>query len=200
MLYLRRFIVGRRENGCVTIQDKWLVWRFNRGDAEAVRAIYENHKNQLVALAATLLRNAAVAEDVVQDVFVSFLRQKQFRLTGSLRGYLATCVANRARNVLRADVQHREEPLDEGAPLEAEGLGPDGEAIFGEENRMVARAMGQLPYEQREVVLLHLQGGLKFAEIAQLQEVSINTVQGRYRYGLEKLKAQLNGEVLYANK
>jgi RNA polymerase sigma-70 factor (ECF subfamily) len=184
----------------VNVQDKWLVWRFNRSDCDAVRVIYENHKCALVALAAALLRNSSAAEDVVHDVFVSFLKQKRFRLTGSLRGYLATCVANRARNALRADVRHRQEPLEEANPLAAEGLAPDGEAMFGEENRMLALAMGVLPYEQREVVLLHLHGGLKFAQIAESQEVSINTVLGRYRYGLEKLRKQLNGEVSHAFK
>jgi RNA polymerase sigma-70 factor (ECF subfamily) len=55
-------------------------------------------------------------------------------------------------------------------------------------------AIGELPYEQREVVLLHHHGGLKFAQIAKSQEVSINTVLGRYRYGMEKLKSRMNSE------
>ena len=57
----------------------------------------------------------------------------------------------------------------------------------------VRLALAQLPYEQREVVVMHFKGGLTFREIAEWQEVSINTVQGRYRYGLDKLR-QLLGE------
>jgi DNA-directed RNA polymerase specialized sigma24 family protein len=49
-------------------------------------------------------------------------------------------------------------------------------------------------------VLLHHQGGLKFIEIAKSQEVSINTVLGRYRYGLEKLKTSMNGQVSHATE
>jgi RNA polymerase sigma-70 factor (ECF subfamily) len=52
-----------------------------------------------------------------------------------------------------------------------------------------------LPYEQREVVLLHLRGGMRFVEIARSQNVSVNTALGRYRYGLEKLRTKLNGEI-----
>lgn len=184
----------------MNVEDKVLIWRFNRGDCEAVRTIYEKHKGDLVALAAALLRNTAAAEDVVHDVFLSFLRLRHFQLTGSLKGYLATCVANGARNVLRANGRHRQEPLDEAMPVASGDPWPDGEAIFTEECRLLTRAIGELPYEQREVVLLHLHGGLKFVEIAQSQNVSINTVLGRYRYGLEKLKTRMNPEVSHATE
>ena len=184
----------------MNVQDKWLVWRFNRGDYEAVRVMYEKYKHELLALATALLRNTAAAEDAVHDVFAAFLRQKRFRLTGSLRGYLATCVANRARNGLRAEVRHKLEPLDDADGFAAPEAAPDGLAMFGEESRLLADAVGGLPYEQKEVVLLHTRGGLKFAEIAQAQNVSINTVLGRYRYGLDKLRSQLNGEVRHALK
>jgi RNA polymerase sigma-70 factor (ECF subfamily) len=183
----------------VNIEDKWLVWRFNRGDGEAVRVMYERYKEGLVALAVVLLRDSAAAEDVVHDVFVSFLRMGKFRLTGSLRGYLATCVANAARNALRNNARHAQ-PLEDEEAVESEVPWPDEEAIFGEERQLLVRAISELPYEQREVVLLHIQGGLTFNDIAQSQEVSINTVMARYRYGLEKLRSKLNGEVFHATK
>lgn len=49
-------------------------------------------------------------------------------------------------------------------------------------------ALDQLPVEQREVILLHLLGGMTFREIGIQQGVSINTVQGRYRYGIQRLR------------
>jgi len=48
-----------------------------------------------------------------------------------------------------------------------------------------------LPYEQRETITLHLHGGLTFREIAEHQDVSINTAQSRYRYGLDRLRSIL---------
>src|SRR5262249_48594232 len=81
------------------LRDMHLVWRFNRGHTDALREIYEQHKHQLVTLATALLVDKSEAEDVVHDVFVGFIRSGgKFRLTGSLGGFLATCVANRARN------------------------------------------------------------------------------------------------------
>ncbi len=72
---------------------------------------------------------------------------------------------------------------------------PLSRAIFDEELRRLADALALLPYEQREVVVLHLKGDLTFREIAAVQGGSINTVQSRYRYGIEKLRSLLNGEV-----
>jgi RNA polymerase sigma-70 factor (ECF subfamily) len=53
------------------------------------------------------------------------------------------------------------------------------------------QALKELPYEQRETFVLHIQGDMKFREIANLQNVSIKTVQSRYRYGVEKLQKLL---------
>ena len=81
------------------LEERLLVWQFNRGGTEALRENYERYKVDLVTLATALLADKAEAEDVVHDVFVGFLRSAgKFRLTGSLKGFLATCVANRARN------------------------------------------------------------------------------------------------------
>ena len=55
-------------------------------------------------------------------------------------------------------------------------------------------ALSQISYEQREIISLHAQTGMKFKTIAELQNVSINTVQSRYRYGLDKLRSILDSE------
>ena len=178
------------------LEDKLLIWKFNHGDIEALRDIYEKYKDDLVTLAAALLTDVSSAEDVVHDVFVSFIRSSgKFRLTGSLRGYLATCVANGARNRNKAVRKHGGVALDENEPAARDSNRPQAQAIFGEELQQLTQALEQLPYEQREVLLLHSYSGMKFRAIAKQQDVSINTVQGRYRYALDKLRSMLNGEV-----
>jgi len=175
------------------LEDKLLIWKFNCGNREALRSIYEKYKDDLVTLAAALLNDVACAEDTVHDVFVGFIESsRKFRLTGSLKGYLATCVANNARNINKAGRRHQN--------VEASGIMPDANrpdtaAIFGEELRQLSLALEQLPYEQREVLLLHSYSGMRFKAIAKEQNVSINTVQGRYRYALNKLRSMLDGEV-----
>ncbi len=61
--------------------------------------------------------------------------------------------------------------------------------------RKLQAAVAELPYEQREVVMLRVHAGLKFREIAAHQEISIKTALSRYQYGLDKLRSMLNGEV-----
>jgi RNA polymerase sigma-70 factor (ECF subfamily) len=178
------------------LQDKLLIWQFNRGRKEALRHIYEKYKDDLVTLAAALLSDVDSAEDVVHDVFVSFLKSFEgFKLTGSLKGYLATCVANNARNKNKARQRHQNVSIDEKGQIISGAKKPDAAAIFGEELHQLLLALGQLPYEQREVLMLHIHSGLKFKTIAKSQNVSINTVQGRYRYALDKLRLMLNSEV-----
>ena len=178
------------------LEDKLLIWKFNRGNRDVLRAIYEKYKNDLVSLAAALLIDVASAEDVVHDVFVTFIKSSpQFRLTGSLKSFLATCVANSARNRNRAGRRRRCTGLDEAGTVVADSISPEYGAIFGEESCRLTRAIGELPYEQREVLLLRSHSGLKFKTIAVSQGVSVNTVRGRYRYAVDKLRSILNGEV-----
>ena len=171
------------------LEDRLLIWKFKRGYEEAPCRIYEKYADYLLTLATALLNNASIAEDIVHSVFVSFAEGiGNFELKGSLKGYLAVCVANRARNLNKAKYQQNV-GLDAAADIVSEAPGPEQLVIHREELQQLARKMQLLSYEQREVITLHLKGGLKFKAIADLQGVSINTVQSRYRYGLEKLRS-----------
>jgi RNA polymerase sigma-70 factor (ECF subfamily) len=171
------------------MEDKLLVLRCKRGSSDALRRIYEKYKRDLLILAVALSNDASAAEDVVHDVFVCFVQAvEKFRLTGSLKGYLSTCVANCARNANKA--KHTQAVgLDGIEPVSSGCNEPHRSVICNEELRQLSFAMAQLPYEQREVIILHLQGGLRFRTIANSQGVSVNTVKSRYRYGLDKLRA-----------
>jgi len=177
------------------VEDRLLVWRFNRGSKDALRRIYEKYKDDLLGLAVTLLRDRSAAEDIVHDVFVSFARAcGTFRLSGTLKGYLSTCVANEARdrNRLRAG---RDAGLHSAQSPVLNSPGPAEYVMSCEESEKLQDLLARLPYEQCEVIVLHLHQGMRFREIAKALDVSINTVQSRYRYGLEKLRSIVNGEV-----
>ncbi|MFH1719101.1 MAG: sigma-70 family RNA polymerase sigma factor [Planctomycetota bacterium] len=177
------------------IDDKILVWKFNRGSKDALRRLYEKYKDDLLGSAITLLRDRSLAEDVVHDVFVSFAASTgTFHLTGTLKGYLATCVANCARDRNRLK-SVRDVGLDAAEGLDSNADGPVESMVADEQARRVEALLGALPYEQREVVVLHLHHEMRFREIAESLGVSINTVQSRYRYGLDKLRSILNSMV-----
>ncbi len=124
-------------------------------------------------------------------MFVSFAGTVGgLRLRGSLRSYLATSVVNRVRDTYRKKKHHLVE-LDEAWQVDGGSGNPEKSAIFGEQSLHLADALAQLPMEQRETIVLHLNGRMKFKEIASMQGIPISTVQGRYRYGLGKLRTML---------
>jgi len=178
------------------LDDRWLLWRLKRGSARALRRLYGKYEADLLTLAANLLGRSDPAEDVLQDVFVRFIESVEtFELTGSLKGYLATCVANRARDLRRRERSRPAGPLDTAERLASGRPGPLQRAIADEQRQRLGSALAQLPYEQQETVLLHLKAGLTFREIGQMQEVSPKTAESRYRYGIDKLRSMLNGQV-----
>jgi RNA polymerase sigma-70 factor (ECF subfamily) len=177
------------------IEDEMLKWRFKLGSRDALQRIYEKYLNLLLTLAMALLNDAAAAEDVVHDVFVAFAESAEdFKLAGNLKSYLTTCVFNRSRDLIRAN-QRKPSPLDGTESISSDSDGPAQAIISSEQAQRLNLAIAQLPDEQRQVVVLHLKGQMKFRDIAELQSTSINTVQGRYRYGMDKLRSILNSEV-----
>lgn len=178
------------------LEDRLLVWKLRRGDRNALRRIYEKYRDDLLRVAAGLLNEKSEAEDVVHDVFTAFVdSSNKFTLTGSLRGYLTTCVANKARNLNRTKFRQRTVSLDDIEPTVSNFKRPDQWVIYDEEIQQIYNAMAQVPYEQREAVVLRLQGAMKLKEVAELQGTSVKTALSRYRYGLDKLRSILNGKV-----
>ena len=177
------------------LEDRLLILKCKRGSRTAFQRIYEKYESDLRTLAANLLDDKAAAEDIVHDVFVSLLLVvEEFELRSSLAGYLKTCVANRARNYAKKK-QNQTVTVNEAEQLISKDNEPVQLVIQSEELRKLGFAMSRLPYEQREAVVLHLHGRMKFKTIAQLQKVSIKTAHSRYRTGLDGLKSILNGEV-----
>ncbi len=172
------------------LEDRRLLRKLRRGDTAALQRVYEKYKHDLLGLAVTLAHDKGAGEDIVHDVFVSFVRfAPRLRLRTSLRSYLLTSVANRARNLNRVSTQAR--------PAAFAAESPADQGVWENERAMLLeQALAQLPCDQRETVVLHLQAGMTFREIADAQNVSVNTIQSRYRYGLEKLRSLLDGKVM----
>jgi RNA polymerase sigma-70 factor, ECF subfamily len=175
------------------MEDLLLLWRFKRGDSEALEAIYEKYADQMLAVAAGVLGDVNPAYDVVHDVFVSLAGSAdKVRLAGSLKSFLVTCVVNAARSRIRTEKRHDQKLQDIRQGDSADD--PAEMVITDEQARRLVACMGQLPQEQREIIVMHIRGGMTFKEISRELQVSINTVQSRYRYGVEKLRSMLDGE------
>ena len=175
------------------LDDPILLWRSKRGDRQAFDLLYERHLDTLLTVAMSLLGNAGDAEDAVQEVFASFIESLDtITLRSNLRNFLAVCVANKSRDMLRRRNRPLADPRGTAAPAEAPE--PLDLVIRSEQVHRLADALARLPYEQREVITLRIHAGLTFRAMARALKVSLGTVQSRYRYGLNNLKTALNGE------
>ena len=177
-------------------QDRRLTWRLQRGRVDALRLIYDKYKLDLLKWAIMLTGDLHHSEDAVQDVFLK-LAESYDRISdhGNLKNFLVTCLMNRIRTLRRDSQRHQATQLD-GAAIETTRISaPDQWAVVNEQMQRISKAMAELPQEQREVVTLRFEGDLGFREIARIQNASVNTVQGRYRYGMAKLRSLLNSEV-----
>ena len=173
------------------LDEKRLIRELKQGDKEALRRIYMEYKDSLLTIAASMLHDTYAAEDVLHDVFVSFAGGiGNIQIRGSLKSYLTASVLNRVRDMYRKKRHHQVE-LEEAGQLAADSDGPARATEFGEEAERLTGALARLPMEQRETIVLHLNGGMKFKQIARMQRIPLSTVQGRYRYGLEKLRTIL---------
>ena len=175
------------------LEDRLLVWRFKKASRSAFCRIYEKYYGYLLTVAMALLNDINTSEDIVHDTFVKLYESRHLLNSQySLKWYLVTCVSNRARDELRSK---RNKAVDFCESLESKDCEPVSVAICNEQMQLISNALAQLPYEQREIVVLHTRGRMTFKAIAELRQVSVKTVQSRYRYGLDKLKTLLNGQV-----
>ena len=175
-------------------EDQRLLSRLRAGDKDALRRIYEKYIDDLLRVATSLLSDIQSAEDCLHDVFVDFAGSIDGSMIRSnLKSYLISCVANRARDQLRKQIRQSKNQRDKLCS-QSIPINPAKQLIKAEESARVFAALAELPYQQREVFVLRIQGQMRFREIAGLLGLSINSVQSRYRYAIKRLRAILKEE------
>src|SRR2546421_4005061 len=162
------------------------------GDPRALEPVYDRHGGAAFSLAYRMVGNRTVAEDVVQEAFLSIWRSRLRYETerGSVRSWVLGIVHHRTIDALRRNLVHdRRRTSAEG--LEERQEAPertDVEAARREEARHVKSALDTLPEEQRRTIELAYFGGFSHSQIAQMLETPIGTVQGRMRLCLGKMR------------
>jgi RNA polymerase sigma-70 factor (sigma-E family) len=158
---------------------------------EAVTQLYAAHYRSLVRLAALLLHDSAVAEEVVQDAFVNMHGSwRRIRDTDKALAYLRQSVVNGARSTLRrravaAKHSYREAPPGTAASAEHS-------ALATEERAAMMTALRALPHRQRETLVLRYYADLSEAEIAAAMGISRGAVKSHASRGLAALRAELH--------
>jgi RNA polymerase sigma-70 factor (ECF subfamily) len=177
------------------LADEDLMQLVAESDAGAFAILYERHTNVAFSLAFRMCGKRTIAEEVVQDAFLSLWRggSRYDRTRGSVRTWVLGIVHNRAIDALRRGTVHdRGRVSDEGIEerLEAPER-TDQEVGRRDEAREIRTALEGLPAEQSHVIELAYYGGFTHSEIATMLDTPIGTIKGRMRLGLQKLRSQL---------
>jgi RNA polymerase sigma-70 factor (ECF subfamily) len=179
------------------LADEELMDLVGRQDADAFEIVYDRHGKSAYSLAHRICGRQGLAEEVVQDAFMTVWRQgvRYQQDRGSLRSWLLAIVHHRAIDaVRRASVHDRRRAPGDGSEHDGEAPGrTDQEVMRREDARVVAGALDVLPAEQRRVVELAYYGGLSQSEVAATLDIPLGTVKGRMRLALEKLRGEMEG-------
>lgn len=177
------------------------------GDRAAFGRLYDATSPALFGLLVKMLRSPEAAEEVAQEVYLEIWKKAPSfdaaRGTGTT--WISLIARSRALDRIRSErsyggaVDRAEVSVVAADLLGGTRSDPEEAASLSERRRLVRGAVGQIPEEQRSVVLLAFFGGLSHSEIADRQGIPLGTVKSRIRAGLEKiavsLRDTLGGEV-----
>ena len=165
------------------------------GDPRAFEVIFDRHSGPAFSLAYRMCGRRAMAEDVVQEAFLSLWRTgaRYDRRRGSVRNWVLGVVHNRAIDAFRKGlIRDSRNVTDEGlAERLPAGDETDVEVVRRQEAAHVRSALGQLPDDQRQVIELAYFGGFSHTKIAEMLGLPPGTVKGRMRLGLTKMRMAL---------
>ncbi len=185
-------------------EDVALMLRFKGGEARAFEQLLARHRRGVFNFCLKMLGDRAAAEDAMQEVFLRVVRSaKDWERQAKVTTWLYTIARNHCIDAIRkagyrktASLDHALNDQEGDAPLgervaDEEGIAPDRGAESARMRLILARAIGALPAEQREVFVMREHAGMPFKDIAAVVGVPENTVKSRMRYALEHLRQSL---------
>ncbi len=182
------------------VSDEDLMLRYRDGDAAAFEELYRRHKGGVYRYLLRGLNDRAVAEELLQEVWLSLIRSRSgYAVRAKFTTYLYHIAHTRLIDHHRRRRSEHEVDIDEAAGASLEDLAPDPSG--GPEQIVAARqqalrvvdALQALPAAQREAYLLFEEAGLNVEEIAGVTGVDREAAKSRLRYAFNKLRAALKG-------
>jgi RNA polymerase sigma-70 factor, ECF subfamily len=177
------------------LADEDLMSLVQRGEARAFEVIFDRHSSAAFSLAYRMCGRRSMAEDVVQEAFMSLWRSgaRYDRRRGSVRSWVLGVVHNRAIDAFRRGLARESRNVsDEGiADRLPAAEQTDVEVARRDEAKQVRLALDELPADQRQVIELAYFGGFTHVQIAEMLKLPAGTVKGRMRLGLTKMRSEL---------
>lgn len=177
------------------LADEELIALARDGEVRAFEVVFDRHAGAAFSLAYRMCGRRALAEDIVQESFVSLWRSvpRYDRARGSVRSWVLRIVHNRAIDAFRRELAtaSRDVADDRAAAALPARERTDEEAERRADARLVRDALASLPADQRQVIELAYFGGFTHTQIARSLGLPAGTVKGRMRLGLGKLRVSL---------
>jgi len=171
-------------------EDLDLINRTAAGDREAFNELVKKYQKPLYSMLYRMVSNHEDASDLLQKTFVkAFTGLGSFERRSTFKTWLYQIAINLAKNV------YRDRSKAEHVPIDNVIIRRDPrtlEALIQKESRLLLRqALAGLPEKQRMTVMLRIQEGRKFEEIAEIMQCSLGTAKANYHHGVRKLKTMM---------
>jgi RNA polymerase sigma factor (sigma-70 family) len=182
------------------ISDEELLRRLRIGETHAGETLARRYCPTLMRYLVRVAGNNHVAEELYQQTWLSVLEHidkfDASSSSGGFKAWLFRIATNKANDTWRS--RGREKVAKAGLKLVTEAEAPDASIRLegSEQEEKLRRAIGQLPENQRQVLLLRYYSEMKFVEIAQMLGCPLNTALGRMHKAMLKLKELMNEESL----
>lgn len=172
--------------------DTELMARVRDGELDRLSELFERHHRRLYQFFRRLVGDAAAAEDLVQEVFVRLIKYRQsFRADAEFTPWLFTLARNAGVDHFRArprELPHEEDAPEPAAPVESYPH-PSAELERREQTELLQAALGRLPHEKRELLVLARFGEMRYERIGELLGISVGAVKVRVHRALKELRA-----------
>jgi len=169
--------------------DEALMKAYAKGSLEAFELLYARNRGILYRYVLRQVGDAATANDLYQGCWEKIIRaRKRYRPSAPFRAWMFRIAHNHVMDYFR-----KAKPESEIAEDVIESPSPGPEKLYLDQNRTarLMEAVSKLPFEQREALLLKLEGGFDIPEIAGITGVKPETAKSRLRYAVNKLKSEL---------
>jgi RNA polymerase sigma-70 factor, ECF subfamily len=184
------------EDGNPARDEAELILAAQAGDRPAFAVLVERYWDRLYRWLCRLTRDGPAAEDIVQETFLkAFAAVNSFRAGSNFRAWLFRIAHNNFVNMRRA-VRLNRQPLS--PDMVEDTRGPVGDALSQEAFQQIAEAVAKLPVDFRSALVLRVEQGLSFHDVAEVMGITEETARWRVFKARQKLMAALSPELLPA--